>query len=303
LSLAWLSVSPVRAQRLPVEPGNRVRVAAADSAALGRWREGKVVAATARGVLLSAGAFGVDTVPLALDPAIRLQVRRNNTSFLVLGTVGGMAIGVAAGAIAPPNTLGSWWGEKTSGHRAEMIYFGLAGAVVGWTASWLLAPPRWQEMPLTARGLASPVAPLTRTSERKARFGKLERWDVFPPTEEDFVAFFWAHRDSLQAVEGIWERLPVAVYDDRVAIVRDARYPGWGYVAVSLPRRRGFDRPRGQIVWALRPRSEPAMFDLYEVDSPYLAREPVRAAVVEGDALRIRDPFREWTRVPLSPPR
>lgn len=216
-----------------------------------------------------------------------------------------MALGVGAGAVAPANTLGSWWGEKTPGHRAEMIYFGLAGALVGWTASWLFAPPRWQEVPLTTHGLASPVAPLTRQAGRTARFGKLERWDAFAPTEEDFAAFFWAHRDSLHVIEGIWERLPLGLVDNRVAIVRDGRYPGWEYVAVLLPRRRSlsFDRPRGQVIWALRRGSEPGAFDFYEVENPYLARDVVREAVLRDDVLQIRIPFREWVRVPLSPPR
>lgn len=302
LLAAVLPWSPVRAQRLPVEPGDRVRVAVTDSAELGRWLEVNVVAATRMGVLLSSGSFGTDTIPLALNPSVRLAVRRKRGSSLILGTLGGLGFGVSAGAMAPPNTLGGWWGEKTPGHRAEMIYFGLAGTLLGWTASWLFAPPRWQEIPLTADGFAFRVAPLTRASDKRARFGKLERWQVFPATEDDFAAFFWAHRDSLEAIEGIWELLPVGEYDDRVAIARDDRYHGWEYVAVSLPRRGSFDRPQGRIVWALRRRPEPGRFDLHEVDSPNLARVAVRQAAVQDDVLQVRYPFvREWGRVQLSP--
>lgn len=262
------------------------------------------MAATGRGLLLSGGSFGADTLPLALDSSIRLQVRRKHTSFLMLGTAGGLALGVGVGALVPPSTLGSWWGEKTPGHRAEMIYFGLAGAVLGWTASWLLAPPRWQEVRLAPAGIASTLAPLTRERGRRARFGRLERWDVFSPTEDDFAAFFWAHRDSLDFIEGIWQRLPVAVADERVAIVRDRRYPGWEYVAVSLPRRSGsFDRPLGRIIWALRRGPEPGTFELFEVENPNLTRSLVRDAVARDNVLQIRTLLVEWARVPLSPPR
>ena len=276
-----------------------------DSAARDRWREGNVVGATRIGVLLSGRSFGADTVPVPLDPTIRLQVRRKRASSLILGTIGGLGLGVGLGAVSPPNTLGSWWGERTPGHRAEVIYFGLAGAVLGWTASWLFAPPSWQEVRLTPAGIASGVAPLNREGVRRARFGRLERWDTFSPTEDDFAAFFWAHRDSLHVIEGIWEQLPLATADDRMAIVRDLRYPGWEYVAVSLPRRRSMflDQPRGRIVWALRRQSDAASFEIVEVENPNLARGLVREGVLRDDVLQLRTPLIEWARVRVAPPR
>ncbi len=294
-------VSPVRAQRLPVEPGNRVRVAALDSAELDRWREGKVVAATRLGVLLSGRSFGPDTIPIPLDPSIRLQVRRKRASGLVLGTAGGLVLGVGIGAIAPPSTLGSWWGEKTPGHRAEIIYFGLAGAAVGWLGSWLLAPARWQDVPLTMTGVAVSPVPLTRTAGRPARFGRLERWTFFPPTETDFNAFFWAHRDSLHAIEGIWELRFASTRDARIAIVRDDRYPGWEYIALWIVRARDVDVRAGRIIWALRRRSEPDAFDVHETDEP----GPAWDATLDNGMLRIRygTPLAEWVRQPPTPPR
>jgi len=289
------SASPVHAQRLPVEPGNRVRVGVPDSAALGRWLEGNVVAATRMGVLLSAGSFGADTVPVPLNPSVRLQVQRRSISHLALGTAAGLGIGVGVGAMGPDR-----WGDDKPGNRAEIIYGVLAGTVVGWTATWLLGPRRWHEVPLTTGGVA--VTPLTRPSAGNARWGKLERWTAFTPTEADFAAFFWTHRDSLHAIEGIWELQPMAVNDERIAIVRDERYAGWGHIAVSLPRPRSTDRPDGRIVWALRRRSEPgAVFDVRETEGP----GPALDAVVQDGVLRIRYPtyLAEWSRVPLSPPR
>ena len=305
VALALDPQSSIGAQRLPVEAGNRVRVAAVDSAAMDRWREGNVVAATQIGVLLSGRSFGSDTIPIPLDPTIRLQVRRKRASSLVLGTVGGMGLGLGLGAVAPSNTLGSWWGEKTPGHRAEMVYFGIAGAVLGWTASWLFASPQWYEVRLAPTGMASTLAPLTRAGGRTARFGKLERWEAFSATEDDFKAFFWAHRDSLHVIEGLWERLPIATVDEHIAIVRDGRYPGWEYVAVALPQRRSMfiDQPRGRIVWALRRHSAPGTFEIIDVDNPNLARGLVRDAVLRDDILQVRTLLTEWARVPLAPRR
>src|SRR3972149_1785715 len=107
------------------------------------------------------------------------------------------------------------WGDDKPGNRAEIIYGVLAGTVVGWTATWLLGPRRWHEVPLTTGGVAVP--PLTRPSAGNARWGKLERWTAFTPTEADFAAFFWTHRDSLPAIEGIWGLQPMAVNDERIA--------------------------------------------------------------------------------------
>lgn len=278
-----------------------VRVAVPDSAARGRWLEGRVIAATRMGVLLSSGSFGLDTMPVALDASIRLQRRQKRASSLLLGTAGGLALGVGIGAVSPPNTLGSWWGERTPGHRAEMIYFGLAGTALGWVASWLFAPPQWRDVPLTAGGLATMTVPLTRTTPRRARFGKLERWTFFPPTETDFNAFFWEHRDSLHPIEGIWELRFATTRDNRIAIVRDDRYPGWEYLAVPVLRARDVEVPEGRVMWVLRHRGESGDYDVHDTDLP---GPPWDATLADG-ILRIArgTPLAEWVRQPPIPPR
>lgn len=288
--------SPVRAQRLPVEAGDRVRVAAPDSAGPGQWREGNVLAATRLGVLLSGRSFGGDTVPVALNPSIRLQISRRSIPHVALGTVAGFAIGAGFGAVGPDQ-----WADDRSGHTGEVVVGALIGTLAGWGASWLFGPRRWNELSFAAGGAVTP-APLIRVSGRQARFGRLERWQVFPATEEDFGAFFWAHRDSLHVIEGLWQRLP-ATNDDRVAIVRDDRYPDWAYVAVSLPRLRALDQPQGRIIWALRRRREAGSYELFEIEVSGVARGGTEEVLVRDDALQIRPSMREWVRVPLSPPR
>lgn len=298
LVAAALVSAPLAAQRLPVKRGDWVRVSLADSAALGRWREAAVLAATGRGVLLSRGAFGADTVALALNPAVRLQLRRRPAWPLVAGTLAGAGAGVALGAIVPPSTLGAWWGERTPGHRAEMVYFGLAGAVSGWVAGWLFGPPRWQEVPLGEEGMAFRVAPLTRTSGRNARFGRVERWEVFPATEEDFAGFFWAHRDSLRAIEGLWEIQPAGRGEGGIAVVRDERYPGWEYVGISYGQAAELS---GRIVFVFRAGEGAGAYEVHDTDGP----GPAFRAVLAGDVLRIAFAARveQWHRRPLVPPR
>jgi len=297
--LAAASVStPLAAQRLPVKAGDWVRVGLTDSAALGRWREAAVLAATGRGVLLSRGAFGWDTVALALNPAVRLQLRYRSAWPLVAGTLAGAGTGVALGALVSPATLGSWWGERTPGHRAEMVYFGLAGALTGWLAGWLLRPARWQEVPLGEEGFAFRVAPLTRTGQPSARFGKLERWQVFPASEEDFAAFFWAHRDSLRAIEGLWEIQPAGRGEGGIAVVRDGRYPGWDYVGVRYGRAAELS---GRIAYVLRAGHRAGTYEVHDTEGS----GPAFPAVLDGDVLRIQFGSRieEWYRQRLVPPR
>ena len=79
------SASPVHAQRLPVEPGNRVRVGVPDSAALGRWLEGNVVAAT-RMVSLSSilGALGLTAGAVFLERSLFFSVFTACASLMVI---------------------------------------------------------------------------------------------------------------------------------------------------------------------------------------------------------------------------
>jgi hypothetical protein len=140
--------SPAQGHPPPVEPGDRVRVALADSATVGEWREARVLRATSLGVLLSGRSFGSDTVAVPLSPGVRVQVWQRSSSRQLLGAVVGLGLGVGTGALVPGNTLGTWWGERTPGHRAEMVYFGMAGTVLGWVVTWIVAPGSWRDLHL-----------------------------------------------------------------------------------------------------------------------------------------------------------
>ena len=115
----------------------------------------------------------------------------------------------------------------------------------------------------------------------------------FDPTEPDFAAFFWAHRDSLQPIEGIWDLQPRATADLQIAIVRDTRYEGWAYVAILLPPRFRYHsfREDGTVLFVARPAGHPGAYEIREVEWPQSS-----PASLQGTVLRIRlaDTVEEW---------
>jgi hypothetical protein len=286
-----------------------VRAASADSAATGLWRVGTVLRATRLGVLVR--EVDADTVPVPLDGSQRIQVRRRpNGSVLLGGGIGALAGGVL-GATALRSTFGASWGDP--GVAAEVVGFGLAGAVLGSGIGVLLRPARWEEIPVTALGY--PVAPYTRHTP-PVPFTRAERWDVFPATEDDFAAFFAFWEDSLQPVEGLWEIDPMRTTSvietslgsavPRVAIVRDARYEGHDYVAVRLPSRDGGTRAReaGLVLFALRPTERPFVYEVRYTAAG--RRSGVHwAELGQGQlSFRFRDDVgvEEWVKLPLGRP-
>jgi hypothetical protein len=294
LPLAALCVTAVPAwgQRVPLSPGDRVRVTSPDSQA-GRWLDGHVLQVTRIGVLLAPLAAADDSVAVPLISPLRLEVQRRSSLDLLLGTGIGAVVGGTAGALIPEGT--PVWNDGRPGHVGEVVIGAIGGAMVGWAATWFLGPRRWKEIPVSSRGIA--VAPLSRTPRRQAHFGRQERWVQFDPTEENFAAFFWAHRDSLQPIEGLWHLQPRATADLEIAIVRDTRYEDWVYVAILLPsriRNHSFVDD-GTVLFVARPAGQPGAYEIRNVDWPQS-----RPAFLQDTVLRIRlaDAVEEWWKEP-----
>ena len=296
LAALCVTAAPAWSQRVPLSPGEHIRVTNPDSLG-GRWLEGHVLQATRIGVLLAPLDAVHDSVPVPLIPPARLQVPRRSALTVLLGTAVGSILGGAAGALIPEGTL---WSAGRPGHAGEVVMGAFGGAALGWAATWVLGSKRWEDIPLSDRGVA--VAPLSRTPSHTAHVGHVERWTAFAPTEQDFAAFFWAHRDSLQPIEGIWRMQPQAGQtggDTRIAIVRDTRYAGWAYVAILLPSMlRYYSRKDGTVWFVARPAAQPGAYEVRSVDSPGLSWP----AMLQDNVLRIRyaDVVAEWRKEPVT---
>jgi hypothetical protein len=280
---------------VPLSPGDRVRVTNPDSLS-GQWLEGDVLQATRIGVLLTPVGAPHDSVPVPLALPARLEIRRRSSLGVLLGTGIGAIVGGTAGAFVPEGT--PLWSDGRPGHTGEVVIGTVGGAVLGWAAMWFLGSKHWEEIPLSSRGIA--VAPLARPPRHEAHFGHDEHWVLFDPTEQDFAAFFWAHRDSLQPIEGIWQLQPRAVVDSQIAIVRDTRYAGWDYVAVWLPSRmRHYGLDAGTVLFVARRADQPEVYEIRYVDAPGQSC----LAVVQGTVLHIRlaDTVEEWWQQPETP--
>lgn len=299
----------IAAQSVPLRPGNTVRTVSSDSAATGLWRVGTVLRATRLGVLVR--SEGADTVPVPLDGSQRIQVRRRSNGRVLLGGGVGALAGGVLGATALGSTFGASWGDPGVG--AEVVGFGLAGALLGSGIGLLLRPARWEEIPVTSLGY--PVASYTRRAS-PVPLTKTERWDVFPATDGDFAAFFAFWEDSLQPVEGLWEIDPIRTTSviesrlgsavPRIAIVRDPRYEGYDYIAVRLPSRDGGTRARdaGLVLFALRPTERPFVYEVRYTASGQ--RQGVHWAELGQEQLifRFRDDssVEEWVKLPSGRP-
>ena len=259
--MAW--AAPAGAQRVPLRAGNTVRVASADAAAPTVWRAGTVLRATRLGVLLRASGELPDTFPVPFDASVRVQLRRRPNGPLFLGIGLGFVSGAVLGATAFNSTFGPSWGDP--GVWAEVIGFGLLGGMVGGGVGLLTRPTHWEEILVSGLAMtprARPVQPVG--------FSRRERWREFEPTEADFAAYFAHWKDSLEAVEGVWEfdvlwsgsalsRVP------RMAIVRDGRYAGYDLIAVALPPRgvpAASSRYYGLVEFAMRQAERPGTFEL-----------------------------------------
>ncbi|GBD32657.1 hypothetical protein HRbin33_01630 [bacterium HR33] len=298
---ALASAQPLAAQRLPFQPGVKARVAAVDSASRDLWLSGKVLYVTRAGLLLDPEQREGDTVAVRFSNRIRLQVQRTPASNFLVGGGIGLAVGAALGATAFSSAFGATWGDE--GPVGEIIGFGLLGAIAGTGLGYLLGPKRWEDIRVSDRGIEP--APLNRISQRKASFGTAERWQVFPPTEEDFAAFFTAWVDSLDPIEGIWELVPSGIQEPQlVAVVRDDRYPGYEYVAVRLRHREAEARyAEGLVVWVMRRTERVGEYEVRRTQRAYAVG--VERAALTPRGLIIRDALRgpeEWVKAVPAPP-
>lgn len=230
---AALLVSPcfltIRAQRLPLEKGDTVRVARNDSAGGGDWTTGRVVAATREYLLMAAG--GADPL-VRFDEPIRLEVSRNTRSYKTLGTFLGLGVGAISGATFLSSTF-SYLDSPTSDAQSTIagtLAYGAIGALVGMLVGRQFRHNEWEEIHfVNGRIPAAPLTdptPITVSSSNRSIW-----WTRFDATAEDFESFFEEHSDSLLPLEGIWKLLGEGT---QVAIVRDDRLSEVQYLGYRI---------------------------------------------------------------------
>jgi hypothetical protein len=188
-----VSAAPAWGQRVPLSPRERIRVTNPASQG-GKWLEGHLLRVTRIGVLLAPLHTAHDSVPVPLIAPVRLQVRRRSGLSVLLET------GIGPSWAAWRARSSPLWSDGRPGHTGEVVIGAFGGAMLGWAATWFLGSKGWEDIRLSDRGFA--VAALSRTPRHVAHLGHGERWLQFDPTARDFAAFFWAHRDSLQPIEG-----------------------------------------------------------------------------------------------------
>jgi hypothetical protein len=271
----------VHAQRIPVEPGYTVRIAPAEASDPPAWRVGTVLDVTRQRALLRSADPLTDTVAVPFNGSVRVQVRSRSNHTTLLGAGLGAGLGGALGATVLSSAFDRAW-ANSRGVVAEVAGFGFLGLLLGAGIGFFTQPVGWAEIPIPSGGWR--IAPLSRPAE-PAGFGTTERWCEFEPTAADFGAFFWTWRDSLHAVEGVWELDPLLTTEappaatwagglPRMAIVRDLRYPGYDYIAIMMPpenasrpfREYSVAGPRnsrcGRVLFAMRPLDEPGFFEV-----------------------------------------
>jgi hypothetical protein len=286
------------AQQLPLRAGDLARIAAGDSASQVLWRVGRVLWVT-RDQLVLRPDNGGDSIGVALNPSVRLAVARPSPGQALLWGAGGLLVGAGLGGTVFSSAFD---GETLAHGRAmEAMAFGAIGAVVGMVAGMAAGPRQWREIPLTDAGIAG--ARLTGTAGRPAQFNTRSYWTSFPTTEADFTAFFAAHQDSLNSLEGVWEMLGMTergLTHPRVAIVRDSRYEGYDYVAVRLPAPGAtFPAGRGLVTMAFKSEAGGSF-----VARSVTSRVNLRAELMEGELLLARadGSVEKWLKVyPAGP--
>lgn len=215
--------APLCAQRLPYEQGDRVRIAHHDSAAAGAWRAGVVLwPARNHVVLRMPGQRPVEFVPLG--GPLRVQVQRGRHSKSTLVTVVGGVVGAALGATVLRSSFDVWRLGETEAAATGVVLYGFIGGALGGLIGSGIGPAKWVDVPVV-NGRA-PVAPLTVPLAEPRFITDLYRWERFPPTVPDFEAFFRAHADSLDPLEGIWARVGAV---PSLAIVRQRGLEGYAY--------------------------------------------------------------------------
>lgn len=127
--LFWLiGATPASAQRLPLSPGNVVRVASLDSASQDLWLTGHIVTISRDSMALLAPAATHPSIRQLSDQVV-LQVRRTSPAGGIAGFLGGMAVGAVSGATYLSGTLSEPFGHWS--RAAEVGGIGLAAGLVG----------------------------------------------------------------------------------------------------------------------------------------------------------------------------
>lgn len=246
------------AQQLVVPEGSRVRLTwMSIDQGTPDWLVGEVTQTTSgnRLELLPEGRTQPTTV--LMSESTRLQIYRGRRSNFSLGA----GIGGAAGALVGGLFFSEGFGGRSSvGGSFEWtqsaLAFGVAGATVGLVVAYIRGQERWEDQPLEDGRIPIPPLALAEAS-RPVPLRSAQRWERFDVTEDNFSAFFRRHADSLHPVEGVWrllgqERFPFDA-QRRFAVVRDARYADFEYVAIRFVWREGFNRSErsGSIFAAL----------------------------------------------------
>ena len=260
---------PAFGQQLPVPRGATVRVLRPNFEGASIWSEGRVVYASRDSLLLAE----TDSDPLVrFNESLRLQIR-SRRSMTPIGGMIGMAAGVAVGwQLLSDNTA-----VNNESALLSAIAGGFLGGALGTFVGSRIHINRWKDVPLEETRRS--IAPLNEIHTRpEFSLSRTVRWALFEPTVADFQAFFAAHADSLDPVEGIWLREGTNV---GIAIVRVIGIDEEKFAAYTLMQRPGYPRMRedGMLVFALGRRSGP--YDWY-FQVPRTSRQQHRADMVEG---------------------
>jgi hypothetical protein len=266
--LSCVTQNPVFGQQLPVPRGATVRVLRPNFEGASVWSEGRVVYASRDSLLLAE----TDSDPLVrFNESLRLQIRSRRS----MTAVGGI-IGLAAGLTAGYHLSGT-----TADNDGSTILKAVAGAFLGGALGTFVGSrikmDGWKDVPLEETRRS--IAPLNEIHTRpEFSLSRAVRWALFEPTVADFQAFFAAHADSLDPVEGIWVREGTNV---GIAIVRVIGTDEEKFAAYTLMQRPGYPRMRedGMLVFALGRRSGP--YDWY-FQVPRTSRQQHRADMIEG---------------------
>jgi len=258
----------VSGQQLPVPRGATVRVLRPNFDGASLWSEGRVVYASRDSLLLAE----TDTDPLVrFNESLRVQIR-NRRSLIGIGAAVGMVAGVTAGWQLAGTTANN--GKTTI---LAAVAGGFLGGALGSFIGSRIHVNRWQEVPLEETRRS--IAPLNETNTQpEFTLSRTVRWTRFEPTVADFQAFFAAHADSLDPIEGLWVRQGTNV---GIAIVRVVGAEEEKFAAYTLMQRPGWPRRRGDgmLVFAIG-RTESEYEWYFQV--PRTSRKRHRAEMIEG---------------------
>ncbi len=266
--LCCVTQGPVSGQQLPVPRGAMVRVLRPNFEGASVWSQGRVVYASRDSLLLAE----TDGDPLVrFNESLRLQIR-NQRSLPGVGGAIGMAAGIAVGWQLPATSA-----ENNTTTILTATVGGLLGGAVGALLGSRIHINSWKDVPLEENRRA--IAALNEVHTQPGfSLSRMVRWTLFKPTVADFQAFFAAHADSLEPIEGIWVRQGTSV---GIAIVRVVGTEEERFAAYTLMQRPGWPRRRedGIMVFAL---GQSGSDHEWYFQEPRTSRKRHRAEMVEG---------------------